>query len=111
MITLNLGKGIVRTVDPSKLNAAVKDHCVYLGLKNCIQDVHAQFTKKDHPDTFKKLSEAAVDRKIAALYNGELRTSTPTVSIDDAKKMVAESYTTEELEAMLAKRKKAAKAA
>jgi len=106
-ITVNLGKGLVYPVDKSRLNQTVLDHAEYIGLKNILQDSHAAFTKKEFPDTYRELSKNAVDRKLAALYNGELRVNTPSMTIEDIKK----AMTIEELEAELKARKAAKKVA
>jgi hypothetical protein len=107
IVSLNLGKGIVVSVDKDRLVQfpAVLTHAVNIGLKNILQDSHAPFTKKDHPDTYAKLSRDAVERKLAGLYNGELRVNAPSMSIEDIKKAMS----LEELEAELARRKKEAK--
>lgn len=109
MITLNLGKGIVLSVDKDRIfkHPALRTHAENIGLKNILQDSHAPFTIKDHPDTYKKLSRDAVERKLAGLYNGELRVNTPTMSVQE----VLESADIEALEAMLKKKKAAQKAA
>lgn len=106
-ITLALGKKIVRTIDKDRLNSTVKEHCLNRGLTDVIKDVHAQFTIKDHPTTYHSLSVAAVDRKIASLYNGELATKSQGISVEE----ILEMQTIDALEALLKKKKAAAKAA
>ena len=73
MLTLELGKGIRRTIDESALSAEVLAHAIHKGLENIIKDTHASY-KKDMTN-FLELSEAAVDKKIDALLKGELRTT------------------------------------
>lgn len=108
-VQLNLGKGIVVTVDKDRLSPypAIMTHAINMGLKNILKDSHASYTKKDFPDTYKQLSRGIVDRKLTALYNGELRVNTPSMSVEDVKA----AMTTDELEAELARRKKAEKTA
>ena len=105
-LTLNVGKGLQFVIDRDRLNATVLDHAIYLGLKNMVQDAHATFTKKDHPN-YIELSKAACERKIAALYEGQIRTVTPTVSVEEIK----QAMSIEELEALLKAKKAKAKAA
>jgi non-homologous end joining protein Ku len=107
VISLNLGKGIVVSVDKERLAKfpAIMTHAVNIGLKNILQDSHAAFTKKDFPDTYARLSRETVDRKLAALYNGELRVNAPTMNVEDIKA----AMTLDELKAEIAKREKAVK--
>lgn len=106
IVTLNLGKGIVQVVDKDKLNAEVKDHGLDIGLKNILQDSHAAFTKKAFPETYKVLSKKAVDRKFAAMLNGEMRVNRPSMNVEDIKAAMS----LEELKAEIVKREKEEKA-
>lgn len=106
-VTLNLGKGIVVTVDKDRLSSPIKTHAINIGLKNILQDSHAAFTKKEFPDTYAKLSRDIVNRKLAGLYNGELRVNAPTMNVEDIKA----AMTLEELKAEIARREKAEKEA
>lgn len=73
-----IGKGIEMDVDTSKLGFGelspdtAGGHVVYIGLRNILMDSHAGITK-DEADYVDK-SRATAEKKLAALYAGEVRT-------------------------------------
>lgn len=70
---VQIGKGIELDVDVSKLNAAVTEHVMYMGLRNILMDSHASHTKDEDGDEYVANSQATAERKLAAMYNGEVR--------------------------------------
>lgn len=73
---VSIGKGITMTVDTDKLglvtDSAVGEHIAYIGLRNILMDSHAGVTS-DEADYVAK-SRAIAEKKLAALYAGEVRT-------------------------------------
>jgi hypothetical protein len=49
------------------------EHVVYTGLRNLLMDVHAGATAKDDPEGYVEKSRELVERKLDALYRGEIR--------------------------------------
>lgn len=72
MTQVNIGKGIELAVDLSKLNEAVLAHVVYIGLRNILMDSHAGVTA-DKSDNVEAESRAVAEKKLAAMYAGEVR--------------------------------------
>jgi hypothetical protein len=76
-ITVNIGKGI-DLVTPAfeSFTQEVKDHIVYIGLRNILMDSHAGITeaKADGGDV-QAMSRAVAEKKLAALVAGEVRTT------------------------------------
>ena len=101
MVTLQLGKEIGRSVDlvefgfPADLGP-VATHIAVKGLENVVKDTHAGITKKDNPKDFRELSEAAVDKKLAALKAGDLRTVSTRIDVAAAVKSAVTKMTFEE---------------
>lgn len=73
MITVAIGKGIEMRVDETRLPAPVMAHVVYMGLRNILMDSHASHTKEADGDNFVANSQATAERKLNAMYNGEVR--------------------------------------
>jgi hypothetical protein len=72
---VNIGKGIELDVDVPKFNAGVMDHLVYIGLRNVLMDSHAGVTAEIAGDQVQTQSRAVAERKLAAMYAGEIRTA------------------------------------
>jgi hypothetical protein len=73
---VNIGKGIELTVPGlDTLSPEVRDHIVYLGWRNVLMDSHAGMTAKDNPTDYVEKSRAIAEKKLAALTNGEVRTT------------------------------------
>lgn len=72
---VNVGKGIERDIDHTKLPQAALDHAIYIGLRNVLMDAHASITTDEYPnaDERRAAAEAMVDKKLAALMSGEVR--------------------------------------
>jgi hypothetical protein len=70
---VQIGKGIMLAVDVQKLgeNIAVRDHIIYIGLRNILMDAHAGITT-DEPD-YQDKARAVAEKKLEAMYNGEVR--------------------------------------
>ena len=79
---VNIGKDIELDVDVSKLGFTdaltdVEAHVAYIGLRNILMDSHASVTAEKVGDgNVKAESLAIAQKKLDALYNGELRTLT-----------------------------------
>jgi predicted NodU family carbamoyl transferase len=73
---VNVGRGIERDVDTSALAEDVMVHVVYIGLRNILMDAHAGAAKDGGTEAeIKARAEAIVDKKLDALYRGEIRTA------------------------------------
>jgi hypothetical protein len=82
-MNINIGKGLVLDVDLPRFNHEVMDHVIYIGLRNILMDAHAGVNantvqKNGHDDAawtaeIKAQSRAASEKKLTALYAGELR--------------------------------------
>ena len=70
---VNVGKSIELDVDTSKLNETVMQHVIYIGLRNILMDAHASVTRESDGDQVEANSRAASEKKLAAMYNGEVR--------------------------------------
>lgn len=72
-----IGKGIELDIDTSKFGLGelnpVASHIVYMGLRNVLMDSHAAHTKDADGDNYVANSQATAERKLAALYNGEVK--------------------------------------
>jgi hypothetical protein len=100
-VTLQLGKTIGRTVNLADFGfsdglSPVAIHLATKGLENVVKDTHAGITKKDNPHDFMALSEAAVDKKLAALKAGDLRTVSTRIDVAAAIKSAVTKLTFEE---------------
>jgi hypothetical protein len=73
MTKVAIGKGIELEVDFGKLPKNVQDHVVYMGLRNVLMDSHASHTKEADGDNYVANSQATAERKLAAMYAGEVR--------------------------------------
>lgn len=71
---VNIGKGIELDVDTTRLNQAVKDHVVYIGLRNILMDSHAGITADKSKDV-EADSRAVAEKKLDAMYAGEVRSA------------------------------------
>ena len=69
--TIELDVDVARFGLPRELPANAS-HIVYVGLRNVLMDAHASVTKSD-PDCVAK-SRTLAERKLDALYRGEIRT-------------------------------------
>ena len=75
-----IGKGLELSVDLDKFDltetslSPVVQHVIYMGLRNILMDSHAAHTKEADGDQYVANSQATAERKLAALYNGEVRT-------------------------------------
>lgn len=76
ILNINIGKAGTIDVDTDKLtNEAVRRHIMVIGLRNILLDCHANITEKTEPDAAKRRAEslAVAEKKLAAMYAGELR--------------------------------------
>lgn len=79
---VNVGRDISREVDLAKIGivdtlheGSVGEHVVYIGLRNILMDAHAgaaKIAEKDGGDV-QAIAESMVDKKLDALYRGEIR--------------------------------------
>lgn len=74
MTKVNIGKDLELDVDFSKFNSAVIDHILYIGARNILMDSHASVTAEKSADVQGE-SLAMAEKKLAAMYNGEVRTA------------------------------------
>lgn len=72
MLNVNCGKDIEVEIDVAKLPANVMDHVIYIGLRNVLMDSHAGVTKDKSTDVYGD-SLAIVEKKLAAMYAGDIR--------------------------------------
>jgi len=71
---INCGKNIEIDVDFTKLPENVRAHALYIGVKNLLTDCHASITAKVSDDVTAD-SRPVVERKLAAMYSGDMRVS------------------------------------
>jgi hypothetical protein len=92
---VRIGKGIESDVDVDRLfkNAEVRDHVIYIGLRNILMDAHSRCTKEDGDDYIEK-SRAAAERKLEAMYNGEVRSPGSVAREVDPVKVEAQRFAT-----------------
>jgi len=69
---VNIGKDIELNVDVTKLPENVRAHVEYIGLRNILMDAHASVTKESSANVYAD-SLAVAEKKLAAMYNGEIR--------------------------------------
>jgi hypothetical protein len=71
---VNIGKKIELDVDVERLPSEVLQRVIYMGLRNMLMDSHAGVTEAKHGDQVEAVSRAMAEKKLEALYAGELRT-------------------------------------
>ena len=78
MTTVNVGRGIELDIDFSKMPANSIEHFLKIGARNVFMDSYAPETEKKTPDEETRLanSRAIVEKKLAAMYAGDVRVST-----------------------------------
>ncbi len=81
---VNIGKTIVLDIDTTRLPSNVMDHVVYIGLRNVLMDSHANVTKEEAGDAFVEQARAVAEKKLAAMYAGNVRTGATTRAPKDA---------------------------
>jgi hypothetical protein len=91
---VRIGKGIESDVDVDRLfkNTAVRDHVVYIGLRNILMDAHSRHTKDE--DGYIEKSREAAERKLEAMYNGEVRSPGGVAREADPVKVEAQRFAT-----------------
>jgi hypothetical protein len=91
---VKIGKGIESDVDVDRLfkNAEVRDHVIYIGLRNILMDAHSRCTKDE--DGYIENSRAAAERKLEALYAGEVRSPGGVAREVDPVKVEAQRFAT-----------------
>lgn len=74
---VNIGKTIELEVDETKFNDEVMKHVFYMGIRNVLMDSHAGVNAKAQPNLSSQdvidQSRAVAQKKLAALYRGEIR--------------------------------------
>jgi len=70
---VNIGKGLELDVDLAKLPEPVREHVIYIGLRNILMDAHAGITADKSTDV-EADSLAVSEKKLASMYAGEVRT-------------------------------------
>ncbi len=68
---ISIGKGIKIEVDRGKFSHEVNEHIWAFGIRQMLADAHAAMTKDE--DDYVNKSKVLAERKLAALYSGELR--------------------------------------
>ncbi len=68
---ISIGKGIKIEVDRGKFSPEVNEHIWAFGIRQMLADAHAAMTKDE--DDYVNKSKVLAERKLAALYSGELR--------------------------------------
>jgi hypothetical protein len=73
---IEIGKKLVLSVDFDRLAKADKamHHAIYIGLRNILQDSHANATRADFPtdEAYKEASLVLATNKLEALYNNDI---------------------------------------
>src|SRR6266550_1700953 len=86
-MNVNIGKGLAVDVDLARFTREVTDHVLYIGLRNILMDAHAGVNQNTVPKNanghtltevewaaaIKEQSRGASEKKLAAMYAGELR--------------------------------------
>lgn len=89
MTAVNIGKGIEIEIDFSAIPQAAIDHILYIGARNILMDSHAGVNAKALPDLSAEnvvdQSRATAEKKLAALYRGEVRSATTRESVDPVR--------------------------
>lgn len=75
MTNIAIGKGLTVDVDFTKFNQSVLDHILYIGARNILMDSHANVTRESAGDDIGAQSLAVATKKLQALYDGDLRTT------------------------------------
>lgn len=73
MTMVNIGKGIVIDVDMSAFPDNVRDHVMYIGVRNILMDSHANITRESDGENVVANSTSVANKKLDAMYNGEVR--------------------------------------
>jgi len=95
-MNVNIGKGLAIDVATERLNREVMDHVIYMGLRNILGDAHAGVNSNTVPKSvnghtltdvewaaeIKAQSRAASEKKLAAMYAGELRAMSERSRVD-----------------------------
>ena len=68
---ISIGKGLKIEVDRAKFTKEVDDHIWVFGIRQMLADAHASMGKDE--DDYVNKSRVLAERKLAALYSGELR--------------------------------------
>ena len=89
---VKIGKGIEMDVNVDRFNTTVMDHIVYIGLRNVLMDAHSRHTKDE--DGYVENSRAAAERKLDALYAGEIRSPGGVAREVDPVKVEAQRFAT-----------------
>lgn len=69
---VNIGKSIRMDVDCDRFNTEVRDYIFAYGLKQILSDSHSSIKKDEHDDYVEK-SRALAQKKLDAMYAGEVR--------------------------------------
>lgn len=73
MTQVNIGKTIALDVDFAAFPQNVLDHILYIGARNILMDAHAGVTKEEAGDDMIPQARAVAEKKLAAMYAGEVR--------------------------------------
>ncbi len=93
---VNVGRDITREVETERLNDEVMQHVIKIGLRNILMDSHAGVAKDGGTEAeIKARAEAIVDKKLDALYAGEVRTTGERTRTGDPVKREAKRLATE----------------
>lgn len=87
MTDINVGKGLTIAVDFSAMPQAALDHILYIGARNVLMDCHASVTAAEYPDEAVRaeVALAMVDKKLAALMAGEVRSTSTRETADPVR--------------------------
>lgn len=102
---INIGKGITIPIDTQALIGSfegenpVRDHIVYIGLRNILMDCHANIATTE-PD-YQEKARAVAEKKLTALMAGELRTAGTRTREGDPVRAEAVRLATAQIKALL----------
>ena len=71
---VKIGKGLTIDVAVDALPEAALNHIIYMGVRNVLMDSHASVTKDTNPTDYAEVALAMVEKKLASLMAGEVRT-------------------------------------
>lgn len=107
MTMVNIGKSIALDVDFTRFPQNVVDHILYIGARNILMDSHANVTKEEAGDDMVAQARAVAEKKLAAMYGGEVRIGATRAPRDPVGAIMARMARSEIVNALRAAGRKA----